>query len=165
MAIGHTDSPEDFKTLLKQRLRWDGDLSYIYLRKFRLSFSPKILGWRNYLFYVMYGLWFQIAMPFLIVGYISYLLVTSSFAEFAAIQSFFYMYYLIITMIMYLQYLLLVSERFIYDLKFIPYVFLFPLYTFVIRMWNAWSTVMEILFKSHLDSSMAPYWVIKKTKF
>ena len=43
-AIGHTDAPADLVTLANQRLRWDGDLLFLYLRKHKLSLTPRILG-------------------------------------------------------------------------------------------------------------------------
>ena len=46
-AIGHTDVPETLFSFFFQRLRWDGDLSYMYLHKHRLSFSAKIVGFLN----------------------------------------------------------------------------------------------------------------------
>jgi hypothetical protein len=42
---------------------------------------------------------------------------------------------------------------------------LFPGFAFITRTWNAVSTLAEMFTKSHLDSSMAPWWVLRKTKF
>jgi hypothetical protein len=33
------------------------------------------------------------------------------------------------------------------------------------RCWNAIATLSELLTKSHLESAMAPSWVLKRTKF
>ena len=46
-AIGHTDAPVTFRQFLMQRLRWDGDLFFLYVRKHRHSFTPRLLGWRE----------------------------------------------------------------------------------------------------------------------
>src|SRR5881275_58039 len=46
-AMGHTDAPETFRGFLKQRLRWDVDLSYLYLRKYGHHLRPGLLGLRN----------------------------------------------------------------------------------------------------------------------
>ena len=42
---------------------------------------------------------------------------------------------------------------------------LVPAFTFVLRIWNALATLREMAMRSHLDSSMAPWWVLKRTKF
>lgn len=42
-------------TLANQRLRWDGDLLFLYLRKHKLSLTPRILGWKTFLFTMIYG--------------------------------------------------------------------------------------------------------------
>src|SRR5439155_9236998 len=58
-AMGHTDVPETFRGFLKQRLRWDGDLSYLYLRKYRHHLRPGLMGLRNFLALVWTGLLFR----------------------------------------------------------------------------------------------------------
>ncbi|WP_368881100.1 glycosyltransferase family 2 protein [Shewanella algae] len=47
LAIGHTDAPMDIKTLVWQRLRWDGDLLFLYFRKHWPAFTPGLLGGRH----------------------------------------------------------------------------------------------------------------------
>ena len=47
-------------------------------------------------------------------------------------------------------------------LAFLP---LFPLFAFVNRVHCSFSILQEIFLQSHLDSSMAPWWVLRKTKF
>ena len=48
-AIGHTDVPSTLKDFFLQRLRWDGDLYFLYVRKHAHSMSPRLLGWPNFL--------------------------------------------------------------------------------------------------------------------
>jgi cellulose synthase/poly-beta-1,6-N-acetylglucosamine synthase-like glycosyltransferase len=67
--MGFTDVPDSLGGYLRQRLRWDGDLSYLYFRKHALSFSPRLVGWRNFLSMLWTGLLFQIVMPLLHPGY------------------------------------------------------------------------------------------------
>ena len=62
-AIGHTDAPEKFGQFLQQRLRWDGDLSYLYLRKFRGALRPGLLGWTNFIALAWTGFFFQLVLP------------------------------------------------------------------------------------------------------
>ena len=51
-AVVHTDVPETLKDLIKQRLRWDGDLLFIYFSRYRKVIRPKFLRLEN-LFWVV----------------------------------------------------------------------------------------------------------------
>ena len=66
---------------------------------------------------------------------------------------------------MYVEYVTLLSERRRYDLGFAWVLLFFPAFAFVTRLWNGIATLAEMFLKSHLDSSMAPWWVLRKTKF
>jgi cellulose synthase/poly-beta-1,6-N-acetylglucosamine synthase-like glycosyltransferase len=164
-AIGHTDAPEHFHQFLKQRLRWDGDLSYLYLRKFRESLRPALLGWRNFLALAWTGLFFQIVLPFVVIGYMGWMVVVHPIAEVLGVFALVYLFYVLLTAVMYVQYMLLLSERRAHDARFAWLVLLFPAFAFATRLWNGIATLSEMLTKSHLDSSMAPWWVLRKTRF
>jgi poly-beta-1,6-N-acetyl-D-glucosamine synthase len=164
-AIGHTDAPDTFRGFLMQRLRWDGDLSYLYLRKYRESLRPALLGWRNFLALVWTGLFFQIVLPFVVIGYMSWMFFAYPASQVLAILGLVYVFYIVLTAAMYAEYLLLLSERRRYDARFAWLVFMFPAFAFVTRMWNGVATLSEMFTKSHLDSSMAPWWVLRKTRF
>jgi poly-beta-1,6-N-acetyl-D-glucosamine synthase len=75
-----------------------------------------------------------------------------------------YFYYLSVTIGMFVLFLLLVSERVKDDSRFLGWLLLNPLYNLVMRFMAFFFIMNEILFKGHKDSSMAPWWVIKKTK-
>jgi len=164
-AIGHTDAPEHFRQFLNQRLRWDGDLSYLYLRKYRESLRPALLGWRNFVALVWTGLFFQIALPFVVIGYMGWMFVAHPIVEVIGVFALVYLFYVLLTAVMYLEYLALLSERRRHDLRFAWLVLLFPAFAFVTRLWNGMATLAEMFMKSHLDSSMAPWWVLRKTRF
>jgi len=164
-AIGHTDAPETFRAFFKQRLRWDGDLYYLYVRKYRYALSPALLGWRNFLALVWTGLLFQQILPFAIIAYSAWVLLAYSFAFFLALQAFVYCFYLGLTISLFLPYVALLSERPRQDLALSPYLVLFPLLAFTTRIWCGVSTLSEMITRQHLDSSMAPWWVLRKTKF
>ncbi len=68
-AMGHTDAPTTAKVLFMQRIRWDGDLYFLYLRKHKQGLSPQLLGWKNYIFTVMYGVLQNILLPYLVIFY------------------------------------------------------------------------------------------------
>jgi cellulose synthase/poly-beta-1,6-N-acetylglucosamine synthase-like glycosyltransferase len=164
-AIGHTDAPEKFTQFLKQRLRWDGDLSYLYLRKFRHALRPGLLGLRNYAALLWTGFLFQLVFPFVVIAYTGYVFFAYSAGFVLGVFAFVYLFYLLLTVAMYLEYLLLYSERRAYDLRFAWVIVLLPAFAFVTRCWNGVATLMELTTGAHLDSSMAPPWVLRRTKF
>jgi len=96
-AVGLTDVPETFRDFFRQRLRWDGDLSYIYFRKHWMSFNPRLVGWKNFIALLWTGLLFQIVMPFAITGYLTYLAVAFPVSFALGIMALVYLFYLSVT--------------------------------------------------------------------
>lgn len=164
-AMGHTDAPTTLRQFLKQRLRWDGDLSYLYLRKYRHHLRPGLLGLRNFVAFVWTGLLFQLVTPFVLLGYTTYVLLVYPAAAVLGVLAFVYLFYTFLAALMFAQYWLLYSERRRQDLKLAVLLPLFPLFTFAMRCWNAVATLAELLTRSHLESAMAPLWVLRRTKF
>ena len=164
-AIGHTDVPETWLSLWQQRLRWDGDLVYIYLRKHLKSFSHNIMGWPAFIFRVWTGLMFTIFTPFLLVLYTAYLLVSVHLLQVAVLMFFLWVFYALVALVIYLFFLALVSERPRYDLRYLPLIPFFGLYTLHLRLVAACAVLWNVIGRSHLDSSMAPWWVLRKGKF
>ena len=164
-AMGHTDAPTTWRGLFNQRLRWDGDLYYLYIRKHSLSFSPRLFGWKNLIMQLWTGVFFQLVMPFIIIFYSMYVFTIYSVGFVLAIWILVYLFYMVITSIFYSMYITMLSERPKEDLRFAWLIPLVPFYTFLLRIWNGLATLKEMLLKSHLDSSMAPWWVLKKTKY
>jgi poly-beta-1,6-N-acetyl-D-glucosamine synthase len=164
-AIGHTDAPEKLGQFLMQRLRWDGDLSYLYLRKFREALRPSLLGWRNFIALAWTGFFFQLVLPFVVMLYMSWVFFVYPAGYVLGVLAFVYLFYLLLSLAMYVEYVALLSERRRSDLSLAWVLLLFPAFAFVTRLWNGVATLAEMLLKSHLDSSMAPWWVLRKTKF
>lgn len=164
-AIGHTDVPETLRGFFNQRLRWDGDLFYVYLRKYRHALTPRLLGWTNFVMLMWTGLLFQIVLPLVIIIYTTYIFVVYPASFVFGVLLFIYSFYLLITALFFLEYILLVSERPREDLRFAWCLPLFPVLAFASRVWCGVAGLSEMLLKSHLDSSMAPWWVLRKTKF
>ena len=164
-AIGHTDAPDTWRVFFGQRLRWDGDMFYIFIRKFRFNLRPRLLGWRNFLFVVVNGLLMQLVMPFMIVGYTGVMLFTLPFGAVLGVLGFIYLAYLASLIFYFLLYIVAVSERPMADAVYLAFLPLFPLFAFVNRVHCSFSILQEIFLQSHLDSSMAPWWVLRKTKF
>ncbi len=164
-AIGHTDAPDSWRIFFRQRLRWDGDMFYIFIRKYRLNLRPRLLGWRNFLFVVVNGLVMQLLMPFLIVAYTGVLLFTLPLGAVLGVLAFIYLAYLAALVFYFLLYVVAVSERPWQDLAYLRFLPLFPVFAFANRIHCSFSIMMEFFMMSHLDSSMAPWWVLRKTKF
>ena len=163
-AVSWTASPVTFMGLLKQRVRWDGDLYYIYVTRHWRLFSLKLMSFKKLLFIAWYGLYFQLILPLIVLCYTT--LIFIKFPVYAILSMFLmlYFYYLIVTLSMFMLFLLLVSERVKDDCRFIGWLFLNPPYNLVMRFLAFFFIMNEVLFKGHNDSSMAPWWVIKKTK-
>jgi cellulose synthase/poly-beta-1,6-N-acetylglucosamine synthase-like glycosyltransferase len=164
-AMGHTDAPITWRAFFKQRMRWDGDLYYLYVRKHALSFSPQLLGWRNMVLQIWTGLFFQIVMPFIILFYSLAIFLFYPPALVMALWCLIYMLYMLISAVFYFAHVVLISERRGEDLRLAWLLPLLPLFTFVQRIWNALATLKEMTCRSHLDSSMAPWWVLRRSKF
>jgi len=160
-AIAHTEVPDTFKSFFIQRLRWDGDLSYIYFRKHWHSFSP-LVGWKNFLSITWYGLLFQIFLPMLQVGFMAWLLWTKPAAFFIGVMLLVYAFYASITLFQFLMFVTLLSERPRQDAPFILMVPLMPLFMISARIWSVVATFHEWFNSAHQDSPMGPWWVIRQ---
>lgn len=161
-AIGHTDAPSTFQDFLQQRLRWDGDLMFLYARKHRGSFSPGLIGWPNFLMILFSGLFVQLISPFIIVGYTIICVMILPWATFIALSTLVYLFYLAVMTLQFLLTLLVVSERPGQDVRLLPLLPLFPLAMFVIRCWSAVAMLNEWFRRGHEETSMAPWWVLQR---
>ncbi|HEY9065794.1 MAG TPA: glycosyltransferase [Burkholderiaceae bacterium] len=164
-SVGHTDAPTTFRQFFKQRLRWEGDLFYLFVRKFRYNLRPGLLGWRNFFYVLINGLFLQVVMPFVLVFYTIALLAVLPLGAILGILAFVYLGYLISLVLYYALYVLIVSERPLQDLRYFVWLPAFPLFAYVARLHCAVAILQEMVLKSHLDSSMAPWWVLRRTKF
>lgn len=165
-AIGHTDAPVTFRQFLMQRLRWDGDLLFLYVRKHSASMTPRLLGWPNFIMTLISGFFFQLMLPFIILGYSLLALLTLPSNTLLLLAGLVYVLYFVITLMLYLSMLLMVSERPRQDLRLGLLVPIFPIFMFILRCWSAVAILNELFRRGHEESSMAPWWVLKKaTRF
>ncbi|NRQ43577.1 glycosyltransferase family 2 protein [Rheinheimera sp. YQF-2] len=162
LAIGHTDAPADLKTLVLQRLRWDGDLLFLYLRKHWPAFTPRLLGSGTFLFTLLYGVVQNVLMPFVIVAYSIGLAISYPWQIYASIGIGVYLLYLAILSFFYLLVLIAISERLKQDLRLLPWLPLYPFYAFFMRLVCLFALLNEVVRRSHEESSMAPWWVLKR---
>ncbi|QBR82883.1 glycosyltransferase family 2 protein [Legionella israelensis] len=163
-AIAWTTVPVSLRRLLKQRLRWDGDLFYIYVRRHWRKFSSSLMSRARLFFFSWYGLYYQLVLPFVLVFYTVLLIFTIDLAKIIAVFLLVYSYYLIMSGLLYIFFLLLVSERSRQDFTLIGWLLLMPLYQLFLRFMAMFFILNEIMFKGHQETSMAPWWVIRKTK-
>ena len=163
-AVGHTDVPDTLGKFLKQRLRWDGDLFFLYVRKHSENMSPRLMGWRNFFMTLFTGFFFQMVVPFLIVLYTLAILFLLPAAKVLALGVLLYLVYLGATVLLYLLGMLLVSERPKQDLRMLLVLPVYPFFTFCTRCWSAVCILNEIFRRGHEESSMAPWWVTKRGK-
>jgi len=164
-AVGHTDVPATWRGFFRQRLRWEGDLLYLFVRKYGLNLRPYLLGWRNFGFLLVAGWVLQMVMPFAIVVSLLALLWWLPLGVVVALLGLIYFAYLCAVVLGFVLYGLAVSERPRADLAFAPWLPLVPVFAFAARVHSAWALLSEAVLASHLDSAMAPWWVLRKTKF
>lgn len=164
-AIGHTDVPADLKGFLRQRIRWDGDLSYLYFRKHRRSFNPRLLGWPNFIMVLSAGLFSQIVMPVVIFMYTVWIFAAYPLRYALGQMLLIYLFYFALFTAMYLLFVLLLSERPLEDMSRACFLPIMPVFTFVTRINSFVAMIWELTAKGHLESSMAPLWVNVKNKF
>ncbi|ELB2858866.1 glycosyltransferase family 2 protein [Vibrio parahaemolyticus] len=163
-SIGHTDVPDTLKGLVLQRLRWDGDLLFLFLRKHNEGLSPRLLGWGNFVFTLAYGVIQNVLLPLLVVIFSVYMVIVYPLKFVLALMLMLYFVYLFLSALIFVVYIGLVSERKKEDLKSAKWLFLYPVYQFFMRLITAFSMVNEVVRRSHEESSMAPWWVLKRGK-
>lgn len=164
-VVGHTDVPATFREFFQQRLRWDGDLFYIYIRKYRHNLRPGLLGWKNFFSHLVAGIVFQILMPFLILFYTAFLFLAYDPGIVIGILFFVYLVYLAALTVLFIFYWLIVSERPRQDAFYFLMLPVYPFFAFYERICSVIGLLHEILNRGHLDTAMAPWWVLRKTKF
>lgn len=163
-AIGHTDVPATAMQLINQRIRWDGDLVFLLLRKHKYSFSTRLMGLRTVIFTIVYGIFQSVILPIMVVLFnvwIFWVYPTDFVLAILLIQ---YGMYLFLVFLLFFAFLTAVSERPREDLKIAVWLPIFPLYAFLMRIVTTFAILNEVLRRGHEESGMAPWWVIKRGK-
>ncbi|MUL17436.1 glycosyltransferase family 2 protein [Aliivibrio fischeri] len=163
-SVGHTDAPDTLKILLMQRLRWDGDLLFLFLRKHKQGLSPSLLGWGNFVYTLVYGVIQNVVLPLLMALFSLYVCLSYPITFVFSMLLFIYLIYITFIVLTFSIYIGLVSERPKEDIKLSIWLPLYPIYAFFMRLITAFSMVNEITRRSHEESSMAPWWVLKRGK-
>ena len=162
-AMCFTDVPDTLKVYLKQRIRWDGDYSFI-LSKHRQTLSPRFIGWPNFIG-LLVRMFTNLVIPCTVFLYTIWLCIAYPWSFAIALMIFTYFFYFIMHSFMYLFSVLLLSERVSEDLARIPYLIFIPAFMFIGRINALVANLWQWFGRGHQDTSMAPWWVIKKNKF
>lgn len=162
-AICFTEVPESFAKFLKQRIRWEGDYPFI-LFKHRHSLSPSFMGWANFIGGLL-GMFTHLVIPCMVFVYTIWLLCEYRI-DFAITLLFaVYLFYFLLLTVSYLLSVLLLSERKAGDLSRLHLLPLMPAFLFAAKINSLVAILWELVGKGHKDSSMAPWWVLRKSKF
>ncbi|KEX94907.1 glycosyltransferase family 2 protein [Pseudomonas umsongensis] len=165
-AVGHTDAPATLSQFLMQRLRWDGDLFFLYIRKHNHNISPTLLGWPTFVMILITGFFFQLVLPFVIFIYTLLALFILPGKTLLFLFALIYLLYLLITLLMFAAMLVMVSDRPRQDMVLGLLVPLFPMFMLLLRCWSVVAMLNEMFRRGHEESSMAPWWVLKRaTRF
>lgn len=165
LSVGHTDGPDTWIGLARQRMRWDGDMVYVYLRKHLAAFNARLMGWGVLIYRTWTGIMFGVFTPLIIYGYTLVTLFIYPVWVALSIAVMLLIFYAVVTAFLYGAFLVLISERPYYDLMYLPLVPIFGIYTMFLRLVSAFAVIWNFVARSHLDSSMAPWWVLRKGKF
>ena len=122
------------------------------------------MGWGNFLFILWYGILFQIVMPFTIVFYTIFMAITQPLPFFLASMVLVYLFYFCLILVQFVLYLSVLSDRKWEDCSAFLVLPIYPLFLFIARLWSAVALLNQMFNKGHLDSAMAPWWVLKKGK-
>jgi len=161
-AIGHTDAPETAWQLMNQRLRWDGDLVFLYLRKHRNAFSRSLLGGKTLVFTLVYGVLQNVLFPVLIVAFNVWLSIVHPLEFVIAILLLQYVLYLVMTALLFGAFWVGVSERMRQDAIGWLWLPFYPIYSLVLRFFTTFAIMNEVLRRGHEESNMSPWWVLKR---
>lgn len=163
-AIGHTDAPTTWLDIIKQRNRWDGDLIFLYFRKHRLAFSPKLLGWKRYIFTLVYGVLQSVLMPILVIIFNAWIIFIYGWDFSVGMLFVQYFVYTALMLIHFIFYLLAIADKPKQDCKVILWLPLYSGFALIMKGVSVFATFNELLRRSHEESGMAPWWVLKGGK-
>ena len=163
-AICYTDVPHTLLGFFSQRLRWNGDLGYLYIRKRWRTFYYNLMGTKNSIYTAWYGILHQIIAPFLIFLYTVVFALVDPF-NFIVVAIAVYTFYVLLFSIFYGLYWLFISPRKANDVWLFLFSPLYPIFTYIARLWDVVAHLNELFRKGHLDSSMAPKHILRRGKF
>jgi hypothetical protein len=111
------------------------------------------------------GLYFQLLMPYIILIYTFFVFAFYPAGLVLATWALVYLLYILVNAIFFGVHVFLLSERPSEDWRLAWLLPFLPLFMFAQRVNNALATLKQMTCSAHLDSSMAPWWVLRKSKF
>jgi biofilm PGA synthesis N-glycosyltransferase PgaC len=162
-AICFTDVPDSFTGFFKQRLRWEGDYPFI-LSKHSHSISPRFMGWPNFLG-ILLSMFTQVIIPGMVFIYTLDLLYRYRLDIAFSLLFTVYLFYIFLLGFLYFAAVLLLSERRGDDFSRFHLLPFMPLFLFAAKINSLVAILWEWFGAGHNDSSMAPWWVLRKSKF
>ncbi|MCP4177617.1 MAG: glycosyltransferase family 2 protein [bacterium] len=154
-AVVYTDVPDTPKAFLKQRLRWDGDMILVLFRRYWRHINPKFMGIEVFFGVIMYNILFCVFLPIFITVY---LFTVPSIETLIIIYS----YYLFLGMLLYSIYICFVSNDKTKDLLYMLLMPIVPIFMTFCKVWTTIAIFIELCLKTHKDSNMAPWYVLRK---
>lgn len=153
-AVAYTDSPSTLFELCKQRITWSGDIIFLTGLYYKYL-TIKNLGFRLWCF-LFYNLILTIGIPCVTLIYFIAIFFAYSLSQIFLIILLVYFLYLFVSVILYLLYYFLLCEQKELSEELIIYLPLLPIYSLILRMNDVIAFGMELIFKNHLNSKMAP---------
>jgi poly-beta-1,6-N-acetyl-D-glucosamine synthase len=154
-AVVFTDVPDAPKAFLKQRLRWDGDMILVLFRRYWRHINPKFMGVEVFFGVIMYNILFCVFLPIFITVY---LFTMPSIQTLIVIYS----YYLFLGMLLYSIYICFVSNEKFKDLSYMLLMPIVPIFMTFCKVWTTIAIFIELCLKTHRDSNMAPWYVLRR---
>lgn len=164
-VVSRTDVPDRWVPFLRQRLRWEGDPAYLHFRKHGSTIRPAVMGRRSFLFTVWYGVIYQQVMPILLLVALLMLLLSSRAGAVLGVAGAAYILYFLATLAALGVHMVRTDMRWSEERQVLLMLPLYPFYILLMRLWSAAAVLHSLLLRSHLDTTMAPWWVLRKGKF
>jgi len=164
-SVARTSVPETFAGLIKQRQRWDGDLVWLFFKKYRRFLVPAFPNWRDFFLFLDLNLLLQFVMPVAMFVYNVYLWLNYGLVGLLVIDLFILAIYTLWTLVMYFSYLLTISRERAYDLSFFGYLLIYPLYNWILRLHALKAYFDDWCGDLHKYSSYVPRWVSRRLPF
>ncbi len=164
-SVAHTSVPSTWSALFKQRQRWDGDLVWIFYKKYRRFLLPTLLKPTEYLLFLNHNLLLQFIMPCAMVIYCIYIWLKYGLIALITINIFIFSVYELWTAIFFLIYLSLYCKDIEEELPFLLVLPLYPIYNWILRIHALKAYLDDLLLDLHRYSGYVPKWISKRLHY
>ncbi len=164
-SVARTSVPSSLSSLLKQRQRWDGDLVWLFFKKYKKFWNPNCLKWQDFITFLDLNFILQFLMPVAMLFYLIYLLLKYGSIGFIVINLFILSVYTFWIFLLYVSYLINLSLEKSKDYKFLLYTILYPLYNWFLRLHALKAYIDDWLLDLHRYSTYVPKWVSRRLPY